>query len=108
MMNRFSNANLSANFVVINGTNNIIIEDTLAPFFLAGENSPKGHVAFCKWTEFEANGGKHMENFSPFASYQINIIILYFESLSKKIITPSFSFHFEELYSKLWPHANQK
>ena len=73
---------------------------------LAGENSPKGHVVFCDWTEFEANRGKHMENFSPFTSYQINIIILYFKSLSKKIIPLSFSFHVEELYGKLRPRVN--
>ena len=89
----FSNADLSANFVVINGTNNIVNEDKLTPFLLAGENSPKGRVAFCDLTEFVANRGKHMENLSPLVSYRINIIILYFKSLSKKIIALSFSFH---------------
>lgn len=44
-------------------------------------------LAFClNWAEFEANRGRHMENVSPFASYRINITILYFESLSKKLL----------------------
>ena len=45
-------------------------KDKLTPFF-----SWQWKFTFCDWTEFEANRGKHMENFSQFTSYRINIII---------------------------------